>query len=87
MCTGDLSVEKVQNALIKILGVDSKPNPKDLVRLGRNVIKEEVNYVDEDEYYYTNSWDEYDGYGDAYCANYGYWEYGNDDCYSEERAQ
>ena len=43
-------VEKVQHALMKIFGADSKPNPKDVVRLGRDVTKEEVNYVDEDDY-------------------------------------
>ena len=44
-----------------------------------------MNYVDEDDYYYNNSWEDYDGYDDAYYADYGYWEYGDTECdYAED---
>ena len=61
LCSGDLTQEKVSNALMKMFGADHKPNPKDLVKPG----KEEnffAEYEDDGAYEYEDEhnaeWDD-----------------------------
>ena len=86
MCFGDLQVDKVSEALMKIFGPDHVPNHKDIVRatknLGHTTGQEDVHYIQEygnsesfpeqfDMSYDDGSWeDEYDEYSYAEDAYY-----------------
>ena len=71
MCNGDMSVDKVSKALIRMFGGDSKPNAKDSVLYvdaeddgdfyDDDYIHDEVYYQDDDSYHYGYDPD----YGDA----------------------
>ena len=73
LCSGDLAYDKVSNALMKMFGADHKPNPKDLVRPG----KEENFYAEfDDEGAYDHE--------DEYAAEWDDAFYEEEDAYYEE---
>ena len=66
LCGGDLVYEKVNKALMRMFGADHKPNPKDLMKAGREETFYEEHIEDEAFYEYDEdygqSWDDYPNY-------------------------
>ena len=90
MCFGDLQVDKVTEALLKIFGPDHVPNAKDLTRVARPgpLTKgvEEGMYADHYEEFVEDLYLEDDGYGyydDPY--DYDYYDY-DEGYYGEEES-
>ena len=71
ICNGDMSVDRVSKALIRMFGGDSKPNTKN------SILKGEVHYMDND--------DDYEDYGfdDVYYQDDDAYSYGYDPDYDD----
>ena len=88
MCFGDLQIDKVSEALLKIFGPDHVPNPKDLARVARpgpvTKNQEEGMYVDYYEEFVEDVYLEDDGYGYHWEYDEEYYDDHEEGYYGEE---